>query len=239
MLRLLNKDFKAAGLFWLAGLIITFSFALVYIQVNLLYVLGNILLTYLLTLVLPIIEDRYGLDPFFNSLPLNRAQVVKARYLSMALLVVAELILFVAVASGFGRLFQIPGMMIATLIAPAGLLAYLLPLILLELLFLPLYFRYGLGKSIWALLASLFALAVLLAGALRVVVGLTGQPLSEIFPVDPEILAVPYKPLLPLTGRLQAALGTAGLTVVGFLALTGLAWLSLRLSIRFYKRREF
>jgi len=110
---------------------------------------------------------------------------------------------------------------------------------LLELLFLPLYFRQGLGKSIWYFLASLIGLAVILTGGLRIVSGLAGRPMSEIFPVDSGILAVPYQPFLPLAGRLKAALGAAGLALVGLLTLSGLAWFSMSLAIRFYKRREF
>lgn len=80
---------------------------------------------------------------------------------------------------------------------------------------------------------------MVLPGALRVISGLAGRPLAEVFPVNREILAVPYKPFLPLAKSLQATLGTAGLTLFGLLFLTGLVWFSLHLSIRFYKKREF
>jgi len=239
MWRLLAKDFKAVGLFWMSGLIINIFFVMIFIEINLAFLFSQLVLTFLLTLVQPVVEDRFGLGSFLNSLPVTRADMVKAQYLSTGLLVLAGLALFVAVPSGLGWLIHSPQIKTAPLLAPAGLLSFLLPVVLLELLFLPLYFRQALGKSIWYFLASLLGLAVILTGALRIISRLSGRPLAEIFPVDREILAVPYKPFLPLAGRLQAALGTAGLALVGMLTLSGLVWLSMSLAIRFYKRREF
>ncbi|HEX9901766.1 MAG TPA: ABC-2 transporter permease [Acidobacteriota bacterium] len=239
MWRLLAKDFKAVGLFWVSGLIINIFFVISFIEVNLAFLFSQLVLTFLLTLVQPAIEDRFGLASFLNSLPVTRADMVKAQYLSTGLLVLAGLALFVAVPSGLGWLIHSPQIKTAPLLAPAGFLSFLLPVVLLELLFLPLYFRQGLGKSIWYFLASLLGLAVILTGALRIISRLYGRPLAEIFPVDRGIMAVPYKPFLPLAGRLQAGLGTAGLALVGLLTLSGLVWLSMSLAIRFYKRREF
>ena len=239
MWRLLAKDIKAVGLFWVSGLIINIFFVIGFIEVNLAFLFSQLVLTFLLTLVQPAIEDRFGLASFLNSLPVSRADMVKAQYLSTGLLVLAGLALFIAVPSGLAWLIHSPHIKTAPLLAPAGLLSFLLPLLLLELLFLPLYFRHGLGKSIWFFLALLLGMAVILTGALRIISSLAGRPLAEIFPVDRGILAVPYKPFLPLAGRLQAALGTAGLALVGLLTVSGLIWLSLCLSIRFYKKREF
>ena len=239
MSRILIKDFKAVGLFWLLGLFIDVFFVTIFLGSNLAFLLAQVLMIFLLTLVQPAVEDRFGLASFLNSLPVSRADVVKAQYVSTGLLVLAGLALFVAVPSGLGRLILSPEIKTAALLTPAGLLSFLLPLILLELLFLPLYFRQGLGKSIWYFLASLIGLAVILTGGLRIVSGLAERPMSEIFPVDFGILAVPYQPFLPLAGRLKAALGTAGLALVGMLTLSGLVWLSMSLAIRFYKRREF
>ena len=239
MLKLLVKDFRALGLFWLLGLVINIFFVMVFIEVNLAFLMVQVVLTFLLAMVQPVVEDRFGLGSFLNSLPVSREDVVKAKYLCTGVLVLAGLAVFMAVPSGLGWLVHSPHAKTAPLLAPAGLLSFLLPLALLELLYLPFYFRHGLGRSLWFFLVSVLVLGAIVPGALRVIAGLAGRPLAEIFPVDREILAVPYKPLLPLAKRLQAALGTAGLSAACLLVLTGLTWLSLRLSIRFYKRREF
>jgi len=239
MLKLLVKDFKAIGLFWLLGLAFNIFFVMVFTEVNLAFLTVQVILTFLLAMVQPAVEDRFGLASFLNSLPVTREAVVKAKYLCTGIVILAGLLVFVTVPSGLNWLVHSPQIKTAPLLSPAGLLSFLLPLILLELLFLPFYFRHGLGKSLWLFLASLLVLGAVLPGALRIIAGLAGRPLAEIFPVDREMLVVPYKPFLPLAGRLQAALGTAGLAAACLFIVAGLTWLSLSLSIRFYKKREF
>ncbi len=239
MLNLFVKDFKALAFFWLFGLVINIFFVMVFVEVNLAFLMVQVILTFLLAMVQPVVEDRFGMAPFLNSLPVSREDVVKAKYLCTGVLVLAGLAVFVIVPSGLQWLSHSPHVKTAPLLATAGLLSFLLPLVLLELLYLPFYFRHGLGRSLWLFFAALLVLGVILPGALRIIAGLAGRSLAEIFPVDREILAVPYKPLLPLARSLQAALGIAGLAAALLLALIVLTWLSLRLSVRFYKRREF
>ena len=238
MKALLLKDLKAVGLFGLAGVAVDMLFVTVFADLNLAFLIVQVILTFLLTIVQPALEDRFGLAPFLNSLPVTRSEVVRAQYAGTGILALAGLGVLLAVPALLGALSPSSGVGAAVWLSPAGLLSFVVPVVLLELLFLPLYFRLGFGRAVWAFLISLLGLVVIGSGAAEVVSLLIGRPLSRVFPVDRGILAVPYKPFLPLAGRLKDALGTAGLgaAVLGVLALLG--WLSIRLSIRFFRRRE-
>ncbi len=239
MRRLLVKDLKAVGGLWLAGLIINALFVLVFVEINLAFLIVQVLLTFLLSIVQPAVEDRFGVAPFVNSLPVSRSEVVGAQYVGTGLLILAGLGMLIAVPLALGALVPSSGITASVWLKAGGVLSFLVPVVLLEALFLPLYFRLGLGRGIWAFLFALFGLVLVASGAAKVISLLTGRSLSGIFPVDRGMFVVPYKPLLPLAGRLKETLGPAGLAAAGLLVLTALVGLSLRLSVRFYERREF
>ncbi len=238
MKALLVKDLKAVGLFWLAGAAIDILFVMVFADLNLAFLFVQIILTFLWTIIQPGIEDRFGLAPFLNSLPVDRAEVVKAQYAGTGILVLAGLGVLLAVPALLGALSPTSGVGASLWLRPAGLLSFIVPIVLLELLFLPLYFRLGFGRAVWAFMISLLGLVVIGSGASKILPLLAGRPLSRIFPVDRGILAVPYKPFLPVAGKLKDTLGTAGLTAAVLIILALLVGLSIRLSVRFYRRRE-
>jgi hypothetical protein len=239
MSRLLTKDLKAVGLFWLGGLVVDVLFVTVFVEVNLAFLFVQVILTFLLGIVQPAVEDRFGVAPFLNSLPVRRGQVVVAQYLAAGLIVLCGLGVLVAVPTALHAIAPSAPVAPTVWLRPAGIAAFLVPIVLLEILFLPLYFRLGLGRAIWGFLVALLALGGVAGGLMKMLSILAGRPLSRIFPLDREVLVIPYKPFLPLAGKLKEALGAAGLAAAALAVLAGLVYLSLRLSMGFYERREF
>jgi hypothetical protein len=95
-----------------------------------------------------------------------------------------------------------------------GLLAFFLVVWLVSVAYLPFYFRSGLGKGTWLFLAS--AAPVIVGGAVLV------------------------RGLSPAWTQIDVAeaLGTGATVIVALAPAAGLGWLSLRLSVRFYDRRD-
>jgi hypothetical protein len=98
------------------------------------------------------------------------------------------------------------------LISPEGAAVFLIPVVLLTLIFLPMYFRLGLGKAL------LFFPVVIMVGA-------------GVFWI-----------LLPGANKLEKLYNTFGaplIIFIAFLALFSLVFASIIISIRFYSRKEF
>jgi len=238
MFRLIVKDVKVVGFLWLPALAVYLLSISTYVQVNLVYLLVNVVIAFFLVFVVPIVEDIRRLEPFLCSLPVKRRQVVGARYLSAGLIVMASLIVMEAAAPLVSTVFEIEGARPDILLSPAGALSFLLPLILLLSLFLPLYFRLGLGKALSILPIVILALSALLGAAIRLVAWLIHKPWSVVFPLDAEIGIVPYKPFLPLASRLTDFLGRPALWALILIAGGGIVALSLRASIRCYEKKD-
>lgn len=178
----------------------------------------NVALAWAFTVILLIIEWTQDADRFLGSLPVSREDVVRARYAEVAGAAVGATILYAL----YGRalfafaterlLERWPG-------APGwesveGLLAFFLVVWLVSVAYLPFYFRSGLGKGTWLFLASLAA--VIVGGTLLVRWrSLPGTPSGVL-----EVMESPAAMVAALA--LAAAVG----------------WLSLRLSIHFYDRRD-
>ncbi|OGD26293.1 MAG: hypothetical protein A2Y56_13340 [Candidatus Aminicenantes bacterium RBG_13_63_10] len=238
MFRLVVKDLKVIRFFWLPVLFFYIFFISAFVQLNLLYLAINLVICFLLVLAMPIVEDKWGLESFLCSLPVKRSAVVGARYLSAGLTLLVCLAVYLSTAPLLAKLFSIEATQPDIFLTPAGALAFLLPMIFVLSLFLPLYFRLGLSKGFLALTVACLGLFILLTGAVRLASRLLRRPVSELFPVDMEVMFVPYKPLVPLFSELKEALGTFGLSALLLALFGGMVALSLSLSIRGFMKRE-
>ncbi|MDH4271805.1 MAG: hypothetical protein OEW18_07495, partial [Candidatus Aminicenantes bacterium] len=124
---------------------------------------------------------------------------------------------------------------LSPLLSVEGFTGYLLATVFLLTSFLPLYYRFGLGRGNLFHFSGLFALLLALAGLERLASG----PLHVVSPMfTADLLRDPARGLLGLIGSTQEALGAflSVVFVLAFLAL--LISTSLQLSTRFYDRKE-
>ena len=178
----------------------------------------SVVLALALTMALLIIEWQQDADRFVSSLPVSRSQVVHARYawaLGVALCGTVLFALYGRVLLAFAtpRLHErwpgTPGWE-----SVEDLLGFFLVVWLVSVAYLPFYFRSGLGKGTWLFVAC--AAPAIVGGA---------------------VLSRWLSPSWTLTAAAEVT-GTA-VTVVGALVVAAvLGFLSLRLSLRFYDRRD-
>jgi hypothetical protein len=178
----------------------------------------NVALTWAYTVLLLIIDWTQDADRFVTSLPASRYEIVKARYAGALGAAVAGSVLYalyvrLLLAFATDRLLRrwpgAPGWESAE-----GLLTFFLTVWLASVVYLPFYFRSGLGKGTRLFLAS---------GAPVVVVG----------------AVLVRRGWLPRTLSGASEVMGASLTMGAALAVAAaLGWLSLRLSARFYDRRD-
>lgn len=178
----------------------------------------NVALAWAFTLILLIIEWTQDADRFLGSLPVSREDMVRARYAEVLGAAVGATILYAV----YGRVLLVfaterllerwPG-------APGwesgeGLLAFFLTVWLVTIVFLPFHLRWGLGKASWLFLVCMAPVVVGAAALVR---------------------------WLSLSWTLTAVSEVTGTAVTLILALAlgaVLGWLSLRVSVRFYDRRD-
>jgi len=183
-----------------------------------------------LFIYLPVIEWYQETDPMLHSLPVRRDIVVLARYL-----------VAIVAGGGAGIIWSATGHLLLPILAAGretpslfmtfeGGLTFLLAFALVAILFLPMYFGWGLVRGGLAFLGScgvLFPLAYATAG-LGWGPGGVGSP----------SLIPPSRLISARVGALIAGLGSAGALTVILLGLAGGFWISIMLSQTLFRKRE-
>jgi hypothetical protein len=190
----------------------------------------NAALAAAVTVVLLTIEWRFEAERFVASLPVSRAEVVKARYASALAVALVATPLYGAYGHALNAIGRDRLLHIWSGHAPGwesweGWLAFFLVVSLVSFAFLPFHFRLGLGRGSAVFAASSLTLALLASVASRSVGG-EGPG------------ALPGEALRAGLSRLALAWGT-GVTIAAALAATAAAGtLTCLLSVRSYERRD-
>jgi hypothetical protein len=178
----------------------------------------NVALAWAFTVILLAIDWTQDADRFVGSLPVSREDVVRARYGEVLGAAVGATILYML----YGRVLFVfatqrllerwPGA--RGWETAEGLLAFFLTVWLVSIVFLPFLFRWGLGKGSWLFLVCMAPVIVGTAALAR------GLSVSWTLTAVSEVAGTPVTVIVALC--LGAVLGG----------------LSLRVSIRFYDRRD-
>jgi hypothetical protein len=219
MLRLLVRDFRVV--MWDLWLL-----AAIYALVSLnaarhapaFFMLG-VVLAAVLVVAVPAMEWMFDADRFVCSLPVSRATLVVGRYLSAVLATGLGLAVWMGSAALLSARLTSADPNLSRWVSIDGAVAYGVVAVTLVAIFLPCYFRFGLGKGAAVFSVCVMALSAILAGLRWVVRGSMGDASLDPSAVDPDVVRN--------LARLFWIGVVATLTVV-----------SAALSIRFYQRRE-
>jgi len=238
MLSLVRKDLRMTRVFWLPAAFSCVVFLLLgFLNIHLMLLTGVFLTLFTLSWIL-FIDDLARTDPLFAGLPLRRRDIVTGRYLTGALVTVVSLGLILAVTAGLRALAGARAAHLGALFSLRGVLAFVLPSLLLFALALPFYFRKGLGRAFQAVAAILMGLTIILqslvrSGPAEKAGGGTARPgfMAGIFERS---ISAGRAVIGWGEATLGGALFAAALTAVVAAAL----YFSWRLSVRFYSRRD-
>ncbi|MCX6564902.1 MAG: ABC-2 transporter permease [Candidatus Aminicenantes bacterium] len=230
MLKLCLKDLLAARWFLLANMTVLLLYALQpYFSAGFIMAAGGVVVIAGLAIVF-FLEDRDKTEILTLSLPVKRSAIVGARHLLGALfLAVCGGIVFGVIAplgtvirsrsdaAGLSRLLSIE----------AAVLFFVITLFFLAL-YLPLYHRFGFGRG---------TIVFLIAGIALVSLGAAG--LFAILPAAPAPGRELGTAVIGSVRAIRSSLGTP-LFLLSAVAVVVVPFaISLRLSLRFYARREF
>lgn len=237
MLKLCFKDFLACRWWWLL-LVVFYGFSWMFpFRQNLGFMLYTLTLA-ACGLAITLSQDYMNkTEILYASLPLTRAEIVGGRYLLTGFLGLAAGLYAFALASLLNSVFHFrwTKLDLGALTSPEGLTGFALALILLASLYFPFYYRFGVGRANFAFLLSLLAAALLISGLGRLHI----LPSSLVLRVrSPEFAKDIGAGIIGLLGQVRRQWGTPlFVAAAGGLASIILA-VSIRLSIRFYKKAE-
>ena len=238
MVSLLLKDLKIAtgrhvsvvvGVFLLATLQ-TLPFDEMYFWLGVALAAG-------LVAIVPVVEWMLDTDPMLCSLPVRRATIVRARYVAAVLAGGVAVVLWTATGHLLGPLLDAGRTTAPWWASFGGIASFVVVVGVLAAIFLPLYFRFGLGRgaavfafTCLALLIGASSLASLVGGGAAPAVGAA---------LDGGALVTPARSVRLAIGHLQASVGagwTLALVLTGVaVGLTASAWQA----VRAFERRDF
>lgn len=223
MLSLIYKDFLlqrgGKSIIYLALMPIVSAFALStgILNVILPYIAGS----YLYIVYANALDDKFKTDKIFVAMPVGRKKIVGSKYASMGLYM-AGFLLIVGILSTLIRLL-IPGYADMALLGWGVFVQFLAVAGLYYGIYFPLYFRVGYQKSRWASYIAMIASGGLFAVVLKVVSEISGSQVTSLQAALEYLSRIPvgaWNVLLPLISLC-------------------LLFISFRLSVDFYERREF
>ncbi len=214
MRALLLKDFRMAGIFLWIVLPVSLLYGAQFLAVGGYYV-SSVIITAFLSVSITAVDWKYEMDRFVCSLPVERRRFVQERYLLAAGVTLAGYLLATGYAGAVSRLFPVRDQ-VSELASWSGAGAFFIAVVLVFSVYYPCYFRWGIGRGFVTfvlIIIALFGLARLVPRPLELLLGLTRTADGS---------------------WCKAAL--IGLILIGVLHAVNL---SLVLSIRFYRRRDF
>jgi len=183
------------------------------------------------------IDDRYQTEPLLAALPGTRRDLVAGRYLAWGAVTAAGLGLFLAFTALVHPGFGLRTARLASFVSLKGAAAFLVGTVLAGLVYLPFHFRFGCWRGMWLFTAAGFAFSAAGLGVVARLVPAEARAIASASSL-PKPFAATARGLRALAWLIDGHFGRPA--VVGALAggLALLVYLSYRLSVRFYEKRD-
>jgi hypothetical protein len=234
MFALIRKDLIACRLFLVFGLAIYALYAVSAYQQPLGYFMVNIGAIILLVMTPIVVDEKYRADTLVCYLPPSRSKVVLARYVMALIALLSGLGLHYGLGAILSIRFEETGFW--TLCAPQAVLAFCIVPVALVSLYLPCFFRFGLGRGSFVFVALIAALTILVTSPLVTIDLLSA---NGGFVLRREMIQHPELALVALIDHVSEAVSSGRFCAVVSIGSVALVSASLALSIRFFQRRDF
>jgi hypothetical protein len=233
MLNLFIKDIKVGAIFLWAVVPLYVVTALQVSRVGAGFFWVNVTCASLLLVAVSMLDWKNEAEPFVHSLPVTRAMVVRARYLTAVVVGLLSLGIGSAIGSARGISLVMRAEPWPRWMAGDVGLAFVLVFAFIASVYLPCYYRWGFGKGNVAA-ALVLAAASIATDIVGPAVSGAGAPGSRLF-----YEGVPRGQVTQGVARLADRYGmaAAGLIVLGLAAV--LLWVSAQVAARACRRQEF
>jgi len=194
-----------------------------------LFTMVSILFTIGIPFIFIALDSLYKADIEYSSLPVKRSTIVYARYVSSSLSVIAGLILTIIIGFVFKQFFTAADKGFELLMTIRGLISFILIVTLPISYLLPFIFKFGFGKGLWVASSISMMIVILILIVKSISSFLKGYQLfNEAF----------FSKLLNEILEIIKILGKTGVLAVIFFIIGTLVLISIKLSVRFYSKRD-
>lgn len=238
MLKLCYKDYLASRWFWLLPFIIYVLYSIQPIGQTVMVMLFGWAAVFTCLFITGALEDRNKTEALYISLPVKRAMVVKARYLLAGVLTIVGGTVIFSLLGPINAFLKTrnPKTDVGLLMSVEGGAGFLIAVTFACVLYLPLYFGLGFGRGSGVFSFALLGLGLGLAGIGQLAARWLGW---RSLLLTAESLKDPGSGILEVLGQVRETIGMPLFIGTIVVALVFLGFISLRLSIRLYERREF
>lgn len=232
-----RKDLRITRVLWAPMIFSYYVFLLMFMDNVWVYLATGACLAFVAAATALGIDDRYQTEPLFAALPGTRRSLVAGRYLAWGAVTAAGLGLFLAFTALVQHGLGLRTARLASFVSLKGAAAFLVGTVLAGFIYLPFYFRFGFWRGMWLFTAAGFVFS---AAGLSVV--------GRLVPAEAGVLTSASLVPQPFVGIARGLRALARLidgylgrpTVVAAFAagLAVLVYLSFRLSVSFYEKRD-
>jgi ABC-2 type transport system permease protein len=238
MLKLCAKDFIASRWLWLLVIAADILYIPFPLQQNLGLMVGALALVLGCIIATLFLEDRLKTETLYSSLPLKRSTMVLSRYLLTGFLTLGCGVFVFGYGYFLSSVVKLRFVQIdfQSLLTAEGVAGFIVFTAFIAALFYPFYFRLGLGRGSFIFAAVLLALGIIFTGLERLaahVFRFTRPLFTEEFLKDPGL------GIVRALGGIENSLGQPLFISSALILIAGMLFLSIRLSIRFYEKRDF
>lgn len=234
----MRKDLRITRILWAPMAFSYGVFLLMFMENVWIYLATGACLTFVAAATALGIDDRYQTEPLFAALPGTRHSLVKGRYFAWGVVTAAGLALFLAytilIRAGLGS--RVPRL--GSLVSFRGAAAFLAGTVLTGLVFLPFHFRFGFWRGMWLFTAAGFGLSVIALNAIVRLVPPTAYDAGSAASLPGAVDSTGHG-LRALAWLVERYLGRPDIIAAVAAILAVLVYLSYRLSVGFYRKRDF
>jgi hypothetical protein len=238
MLKLCWKDFYITRFFWIPAPFFFVILLSTFIFSKLLFLTAAVILTFIMTLSIPLIEEYYRTEEIIASFPISHPSVVIARYLTSFFIIIIGMILFMISSLFYSSLFKENQIDLKSVVSFEGGILFLGFSLLFMILFFPLYFRLGTGKALFSFPAFLIAVSAGIWLINKILVLITGKSFLLIKNVQANIIKSPIHYFSEWILNINKGISLALFILILAAVFTGLTLVSISLSIKSYKFKE-
>jgi hypothetical protein len=234
---LMRKDLRITRVLWAPMAFSYGVFLLMFMENIWVYVATAACLAFVAAATALGIDDRYQAEALFAALPGTRRTLVAGRYLAWGVVTTACLGLFFAFTVLIQAEFGERAPRLATLISVKGGAIFLAGAVLTGLVFLPFHFRLGFWRGMWWFTAAGFGLSVIALHAAPLLVP-AGSSVGTSASALPGPFASLARGLRSLAWLMDHNMDKPLVLAAAAVVLALLVYLSYRLSVGFYRKRD-
>jgi len=228
MLKLVEKDFKAGYLVLLFIGVTWIMYAMTAFLYNLMVPLAMVFAVGL-SLVFPFLDSSFKAEVHIASLPLKRSDIVYARYLSSLIMVSMALIVTVITGKLLEAVLPFPGKGFEIILTFQGIAAFLSVVIMALSYLLPFIFRFGCGKGIGFAFVLITSVVIVITGYKLLIPFIHGETI---------LISSFFQNILTQLQNMTIFSWRRGIQIFLIFISVFIAFISVKLSVKFYSKRD-